>query len=203
MIDGITGLSYSQNTKRVYAGGTGGGNFAALLALSAAPENSSPAGTSSVSSACPTASDVLSSLSIADLFATPEEERAFAADLTNRLRAAGVDTSQPIQFTVQSDGSVVAMAGTPGKDKIDAVFAADPDLANEYRKIAMTEETKAAAKAQTYYMRKTEHVDKKTWDTLWQECIALMQQIQSVGGVLTLSGGSIESACSGLVAGLA
>lgn len=198
MIDAVTGTATTWTTRHVASAQTGGGGFAAALA--AATGNGAATGAAPAPSAAGASSTVLNSS--VSLFATPEEEQDFSAGLTSRLKAAGVDTSQPIDFVVQADGSVVAAAGTPGKAQIDAVFAKDPALANEYRKIANTEETSAIAKAEVNYMAQAKNTGSAEQATLWQQCSGLIDRIKAVGSTLTLDGGEMRSACSEMVAGL-
>ena len=119
---------------------------------SAAPassgETAAASGNSETQIAAPAPAAILDSPSwFATLFASPAEEQSFSAELVQRLQAAGVDTSQNITLTVADDGHVEAQAATSDKGKIDAVFAADPELEKEYRKIANTEESTSIAKA--------------------------------------------------------
>lgn len=139
---------------------------------------------------------------ISDLLATPEEERAFSKELTERLNAMGVDTSKPIKLTVDFQGNVVAAPGTPDKDKIDNMFANDPNMRNEYVKIASTETIKALVKAQQAYMRQAEGASQDVQDFLYEDLIRFSQSIDSVGGDMTLSGGTLQSAAADMVSGL-
>lgn len=144
----------------------------------------------------------LGTTKVTDLFATPEEERAFSKELTERLNSMGVDTSKPIKLTVDFQGHVVAAPGTPDKDKIDNLFANDFNLRNEYVKIANTETTKALVKAQQAYMRQAEGASKEVQDYLYENLIRFSQNIDSVGGDMTLSGGTLQSAAADMVSGL-
>ena len=162
MITAVAGVTDSQSTGLVTSKQQSGDQFAQMLASVTTTGTAADAATS----AAPRS--ILGSAAAAQLFATPQEEQDFATDLNNRLRAAGVDTSQPIQLQVQGDGSVVAKEGTPGKQQIDAVFAADPALANEYRKIANTEETKAIVRADLAYQNQAEDLGSAAQSALWQ-----------------------------------
>ena len=135
---------------------------------------------------------ILGSAAAAQLFATPQEEQDFAAELSQRLKDAGVDTSQPIQFQVQSDGSVVAKRGTPDKQKIDAVLAADPAMANEYRKIANTEETLAIVRKEVAYDNAAQGMGSAAQSALWQRYSGQISSIEAKGGDLTLAGANIS-----------
>ena len=135
---------------------------------------------------------VLGSTVAAHLFATAQEEQDYASELTSRLRAAGVDTSEAIQFQVESDGSVVAKDGTPDKQKIDAIFAADPAFANEYRKIANTEESSAIARADVAYMNEAKDMDSAAQSALWQRYAGMINNMEAHGGQLTLAGASLS-----------
>lgn len=65
--------------------------------------------------------------------------------LGNRFRAAGIDTSQPIDLEVDATGAVRVANDHPDKDKIEAMFADDPDLANAFRGVLALQETVSAA----------------------------------------------------------
>jgi len=168
-----------------------GGDFKSTMA--AALQEDTPAGTAAGVST-PSAATVLGSIGANGLFATPEEERAFSAELTGRLAAAGVDTSSPIHLTVDAQGKVVAKAGTPGKATIDATFAADPALSNTYRKIANTEVTKAIVQETQKVQSAAAHASASEQSTLWQTCSQVIDAIKAVGSDLTLDGGTLVSA---------
>ena len=190
MITAVTSATDSIGAGLASSKQQSGDQFAQLLA---SVTRTTTDGDSSTSATSVAPTSVLGSSAAAQLFATPQEEQDFAADLTQRLRAAGVDTSQPIQFQVQSDGSVVAKAGTPDKQKIDAVFAADPAFANEYRKIANTEETKAIIKVDRAYEQQAEGLSQAAQQALWQQRYAgQISGIEAQGGDLTLSGANIS-----------
>lgn len=62
-----------------------------------------------------------------------EQSAAFQKELGNRFRAAGVDTSRPIDLTADAEGQVRVANGHPEKDRIEALFAEDPELSNQFR----------------------------------------------------------------------
>jgi hypothetical protein len=123
------------------------------------------------------------------LFATQDEERTFTAELTRRLNAAGVDTSKPINLTVDSTGKVLAADGTPDKDKIDAVFAADPSLRDEYGKIANTVEANAVASKVSQYMTAT---GSDPDGSIWNKYAAEIAQITGQASKLSLDDGELD-----------
>jgi hypothetical protein len=137
----------------------------------------------------------LLSSSLDSLFATPEEERNYASALTDRLRNAGINVSKGVELTTDAQGHVVAKAGTPDKDKIDALFANDYDLANEYRKIASTESLKASAKEYEYYSRDYSAAKGATAQAaVWGRYSGIFDTIGGAGGDMTLSGGELHAA---------
>ena len=185
----VTGVSDPTSVNLVTSKRTNDDRFTQMLAAVTGPTGPDQS-TTSASSVAPTS--VLGSAAAAQLFATPQEEQDYASELTKRLRAAGVDTSQSIQFQVESDGSVVAKDGTPDKQKIDAIFAADPAFANEYRKIANTEESSAIARADLAYMNEAKNMDSASQSALWQRYAGMICNMEAHGGDLTLAGASLS-----------
>ncbi len=53
---------------------------------------------------------------------------AFEDLFSNELAKAGVDTSIPIKLTSNGEGGVIVTNDHPDKDKIEAMFASNPDL---------------------------------------------------------------------------
>jgi hypothetical protein len=123
------------------------------------------------------------------LFASPAQEQAFGTDLTQRLQAAGVDTSSPIALTVDSSGHVKAKDGTPGSQAIDAMLASDPTLENTYKKIANTEETTALARAEVAAYGAAGN--DTTPGAAWQQYSGAVDAIEANGANLTLANGSL------------
>jgi len=133
------------------------------------------------------------------LFASPQEEQTFASDLTQRLQAAGVDTSQPIALTVNSSGHVKAKDGTPDKAAIDALFAGDPALENAYKKVAGTEENKALAKEyEAYSTAYGAARNNAARGAVWQQYSGAFASIEASAANLTLVNGSLEARGSGI-----
>ena len=60
----------------------------------------------------------------------------FQGELGNRFRAAGIDTTRPIELTVDSTGQVRVANDHPDKAKIEALFAGDTELSNEFRRLS-------------------------------------------------------------------
>lgn len=61
---------------------------------------------------------------------------AFGDELGNKFRAAGIDTSVPVDLRVDADGRIGVSGSHPDKDKIEALFAEDPEFANRFRGIS-------------------------------------------------------------------
>ncbi|EPY02053.1 hypothetical protein [Magnetospirillum fulvum] len=130
----------------------------------------------------------------AALLATPQEKQDYARDLTQRLQAAGIDTSNPIALTTNSSGAVVAKDGTPDKEKIDALFANDYKLANQYRKIASTELMQALGTEYTPYAADYQAAGSDAArSAVWQRYQGTFSALEAAGNDLTLSNGKLTS----------
>jgi len=128
------------------------------------------------------------------LLASPEEKREYARNLTQRLKAAGIDTSKPIALTTTSTGAVVAQDGTADKDKIDALFASDPALSNEYRKISSTETLNAlGTEYQPYAAAYQAAGSNDARGAVWQRYQGAFRSIEAAGNDMTLSDGTLTS----------
>jgi len=189
MITALTGVNDFFSASPTTSKQPSGDQFAQALASVA---GTTAAGNSTTSATSVAPGTVLGSAAAAQLFATPQEEQDFAAELDDRLKAAGVDTSQPILLQVQADGSVVAKSGTADKQKIDAVFAADPALGNEFRKISNTEESLAIARVEVAYQNQAQNLDSTAQRALWQQYAGQISGIEAQGGDLTLAGARIS-----------
>ncbi|CCE07147.1 hypothetical protein BRAS3843_20003 [Bradyrhizobium sp. STM 3843] len=185
MIEAV-GSATSRTNLRSASQGANNGDFDSALSSGA---DQSPAATSPTSSPSAASPTVLGS-DLSLLFASPQEEQAFASDLSRRLQAAGVDTSHAINLTVGSDGEVKAETGTKDADKIDAVFAADPAFANEYRKIANTELSNAIGRQLADYMK----TNSNGHDAIWQAYANNIATIKGEAGELSLNGGTLQAA---------
>ncbi|MGJ4941135.1 hypothetical protein ACQR1W_11240 [Bradyrhizobium sp. HKCCYLS1011] len=185
MIDAV-GSATSRTNLRSASQGANDGDFGSALSSGT---DQPPATTSDVSPSDKAAPTVLGS-GLSLLFASPQEEQAFASNLSRRLREAGVDTSHAINLTVGADGEVKAETGTKDADKIDAVFAADPALANEYRKISNTELSNAIGKQIANYMK----TNSNGHDAIWQAYANNIATIKGAAGELSLNGGTLQAA---------
>lgn len=67
-----------------------------------------------------------------------EKSAQFQAEVNNRLLAAGVGITQPLDLTTDASGNVKVVGDHPQKDQIEAMFADDPELANQFRQISAT-----------------------------------------------------------------
>ena len=179
MIDGITASSSA--AKAVHGTQTPDGRESFDLAALTGDENATAGSVVASGSAG-------SLLAKIPLFSTEDEEQAFSADITQRLQAAGVDTSKSIDFTVDGAGHVHAKDGTPDKDKIDAIFAADPGLENSYRKIANTAEANAAGKQIDSYLKAAQS-DSGSAD--WQLYASQIEQFKNQADHLSLQDGEL------------
>ena len=89
-----------------------------------------------------------------------ENSAAFRDELSNRFRDAGIDTSQPVDLVVDSRGNVRTAGDHPDKDRIEALFAEDAELANEFRQLSATAELKKAVEEHLEFARAYEQSPK-------------------------------------------
>ncbi len=144
----------------------------------------------------------LAVLRSAQMLVSPKEKHAFAAELVGRLGAAGVDTSDAIAFEIGSRGHVQARDGTPGKRRIDALFAGDPVLESTYRRIVNTEELKAQVREMSRYtLANASARSKAERDALWRHYAAIFASMLAVRGQLILTEGTVESPAFDFVSG--
>jgi hypothetical protein len=137
------------------------------------------------------------------LLATPEEIAQLGRDNTDRLRTAGIATDGDIKLECGADGHVRAKDGTPDKDRIDALFAADPELENQYRKVQSTLELNAMARVSASYVADYQAAkDDDERASVWSRYHSLMNQVSAAGATMTLSGGALTSGAQTFVAGL-
>lgn len=144
----------------------------------------------------------LAVLRSAQMLVPPQEKSAFAAELMARLNTAEVDTSEAIAFELDGSGHVKAKVGTPGKRKIDALFAADPRLESVYRRIANTEELKAQVREMSRFsLAQSSAGSQGERDALWRHYSAVFASMLAVRGQLILTDGTMESPAFDFVAG--
>jgi hypothetical protein len=67
-----------------------------------------------------------------------EKSADFQKEVNLRLTSMGVDTSQPLDLNTDANGRVKVVGDHPDKDKIEAMFADDPELSNQFRQISST-----------------------------------------------------------------
>lgn len=67
-----------------------------------------------------------------------EKSATFESEVRNRLNAIGVDATQTLELTTDKQGKVRVLGDNPDKEKIEAMFADDPELANDFRQISGT-----------------------------------------------------------------
>lgn len=73
-----------------------------------------------------------------------ENIAAFGNELGNKFRAAGIDTSRPIDLRVDTKGHVRVTNAHPDQDRIEAIFAEDPEFANRFRGLTAAAEIQKA-----------------------------------------------------------
>lgn len=192
MIESIAGSGSAGQTRTTRTGSNRDDGFASTLSAVSRTETAS----SSTAAATATApSAILGSPGwFNQLFASPAEEQVFASDLTQRLQAAGVDTSNPIALTVDSSGHVKAKDDTPAAKAIDALFAGDPTLENTYKKIANTEETTALARTEVAFSAAYGAAGNDAMrGAVWQLYSGNFDAITADAGNLTLSDRTLKS----------
>jgi hypothetical protein len=67
-----------------------------------------------------------------------EKSAAFESEVRRRLNAIGVDATQTLDLTTDRKGNVRVEGDNPDKEKIEAMFADDPELANDFREVSST-----------------------------------------------------------------
>ena len=67
-----------------------------------------------------------------------EKAADFQSEVSERLTAMGIDATQTLDLTTDSEGNVVVANDHPDKEKIEAMFADDPELSNDFRQISST-----------------------------------------------------------------
>lgn len=67
-----------------------------------------------------------------------EKAADFQSEVRNRLNAMGVDTTRTLDLTTDSEGKVRVANDHPDKEKIEAMFAEDPELAGDFRQVSAT-----------------------------------------------------------------
>lgn len=78
---------------------------------------------------------------------------AFNDRLGNLFRAAGIDTTHPIDLRSDSQGHVRVTNDHPQKEKIEALFADDPELANQFRGLSAVAALLKAAEEHAAFVR--------------------------------------------------
>lgn len=204
MFDTVTGARAAQSASQTAgraAAGAASGDFARLL--SRGPEEGDaaarPVSGSSAAGRIAGGVELLSQ----PLLATPEEIAQLGRDITDRLRSAGIATDGDIRLECGGDGHVRAKDGTPDKERIDALFAADPELENQYRKVQSTLELNAMARVSESYVADYQAAkDDDERASVWSRYHSLMNQVSAAGATMTLSGGTLTSGAQTFVAGL-
>ena len=65
--------------------------------------------------------------------------------LSSKFRAAGIDTSRSIDLETDAQGNVRIANDHPDKEKIEQLFADDPELANDFRGVLALQQLVSAA----------------------------------------------------------
>lgn len=207
MFDAVTGARAAQSAAQsatrsaTQSAGTANGDFARLLnqGSDSAGAAARPVSGSSAAGRIAGGIELLSQ----PLLATPEETAQLGRDITDRLRAAGIATDGEIRLECGADGHVRAKDGTPDKERIDALFAADPELENQFRKVQSTLELNAMARVSQSYVADYQAAgDDDERAAVWSRYHGLMNQVSAAGATVTLGGGVLTSGAQTFVAGL-
>jgi hypothetical protein len=76
-----------------------------------------------------------------------EKAADFQSEVRNRLNAMGVDATQTLDLSTDRQGNVRVANDHPDKERIEAMFADDPELSNDFRQISATGSLINAAEA--------------------------------------------------------
>ncbi len=77
----------------------------------------------------------------------------FSERLGNLFRATGIDIAQPIDLRLDSQGHIRVTNDHPDKEKIEALFADNPDLANQFRGLSAVAALLKAAEEHAAFVR--------------------------------------------------
>lgn len=67
-----------------------------------------------------------------------EKAAALGKEVRGRLTALGISADEPLDLSVDREGKVRVAGEHPQKDEIEALFAEDPELANDFRQVSST-----------------------------------------------------------------
>jgi hypothetical protein len=65
-----------------------------------------------------------------------ENSAALGSEINSLLAAQGVDTSQPIDLTMDSEGKIRVANDHPDKEKIEKILAENPEIRNKFAQVS-------------------------------------------------------------------
>ena len=118
---------------------------------------------------------------------------ALAQTLTERFKKLNVNLDDSVRLQVDRFGKVTTEG--PWKEKIEKMFADDPDLAKEFKTVAALNSLKAAQTALDLYTKeKGSAVGSQQQQKAWVDYNIRSINIQKLSGVMSLTDGKLRSA---------
>jgi len=118
---------------------------------------------------------------------------ALAQKLTERFKKLNVNLDDSVRLQVDKYGKVTTEG--PWKEKIEKMFADDPELAKEFKTVAALNSLKAAQTALDLYNKeKGSAAGSKHQQKAWTDYNIRSINIQRLSGVMSLTDGKLRSA---------
>jgi hypothetical protein len=118
---------------------------------------------------------------------------ALAQKLTERFKKINVNLDDSVRLQVDKYGKVTTEG--PWKEKIEKMFADDPELAKELKTVAALNSLKAAQTALDLYTKeKGSAAGSKQQQKAWTDYNIRSINIQTLSGVMSLTDGKLRSA---------
>ena len=118
---------------------------------------------------------------------------ALAQTLTERFKKLNVNLDDSVRLQVDKFGKVTTEG--PWKEKIEKMFADDPELAKEFKTVAALNSLKAAQTALDLYTKeKGSAAGSKQQQKAWADYNIRSINIQTLSGVMSLTDGKLRSA---------
>uniref|UniRef100_Q07P41 Uncharacterized protein n=1 Tax=Rhodopseudomonas palustris (strain BisA53) TaxID=316055 RepID=Q07P41_RHOP5 len=116
-----------------------------------------------------------------------------AQTLTDRFKKLNVNLDESVRLQVDKFGKVTTEG--PWKEKIEKMFADDPELAKEFKTVAALNSLKAAQTALDLYTKeKGSAAGSKQQQKAWTDYNIRSINIQTLSGVMSLTDGKLRSA---------
>ncbi len=105
----------------------------------------------------------------------------FAGQLKTRLAAAGIDPTQPVEFSVGADGRIIVDNSHPKSAEIAKLFEEDPALAQAYRNVAAQNDHLAILQAGAAYVKEwSTAANDEERQAIWNRYSTLMERMSSM-----------------------